>query len=143
MLQTSLAIMDAMKSTLTSIPLLLLASIVIVAYSISLDWGSTTWTWFQRSGSLLALAGAVMGYRSIVRLGVDGVGAACPTAVKVKLVSVDDSGPRQSAKIAYDHSTITQYQQAAIDRLAGYVGACLIIVGTVVAGYGDFLGCLF
>ncbi len=63
-----------MKRSLTSIPLLLIIAIPCAAYSIYLDWGAVSWAWFQHSGSLLALIGAILGYRSIVRLGVSGVG---------------------------------------------------------------------
>lgn len=129
-----------MKVILSSVPLLLVAALVSAAYSVYLDWGTASWVWFQRSGSLLALTGAILGYRSIVRLGVDGVGGAIPTVVRATVVSIDDSGPTQMAKVSYDEATISMFRQAAIDRTAGYVGACMMIAGTVIWGYGDLLG---
>jgi hypothetical protein len=41
-------------------------ALAATTYSIYLDWGTVSWVWFQRSRSLLALAGAVLGYRSIL-----------------------------------------------------------------------------
>ncbi len=129
-----------MRGLLSSIPLLLVGALAATAYSVYLDWGTVSWVWFQRSGSLLALAGAVLGFRSIVRLGVNGVGGASPTVVKATLVSIDDSGPRQMAKVSYDEETRLMLHQAAIDRIAGYVGAYMMVAGTIIWGYGDLLG---
>lgn len=132
-----------MRATLSSIPLLLVAALAATAYSVYFDWGTSSWVWFQRSGSLLALAGAVLGYRSIVRLGVHGVGGASPTVLKATLVSVDDSGPRQMAKVSFDEETLSTLRQAATDRIAGYVSAYMMVSGTVIWGYGDLAGALF
>ncbi|UCV28108.1 hypothetical protein [Ferribacterium limneticum] len=132
-----------MRTVLSSIPLLLVAALAATAYSVYFDWGTSSWVWFQRSGSLLALAGAVLGYRSIVRLGVHGVGGASPTFLKATLVSIDDSGQRQMAKVSYDEETLSTLRQAAVDRNAGYVGAYMMVSGTVIWGYGDLAGALF
>jgi len=132
-----------MRTALSSIPLLIVASLAATAYSVYVDWGTTSWVWFQRSGSLLALAGAVLSYRSIVRLGVHGVGGASPTVVKATLVSIDDSGPRQMAKVSYDRETLSMLRQAATDRIAGYFGAYMMVSGTVIWGYGDLAGAFF
>lgn len=129
-----------MKSALSNIAFLFLAGLLSVAYSIYLDWGSHSWIWFQRSGSLLALTGAILGYRSIVRLGLKGVGGASPTAIMGTIVSVDDSGPRQMLKVSYDEETLSILHQAAIDRLAGYFGAGMMVMGTIIWGYGDLVG---
>lgn len=132
-----------MKGLLSSIPLLLVGTLAATAYSVYLDWGTASWVWFQRSGSLLALAGAVLGFRSIVRLGVNGVGGASPTVVRATIVSIDDSGPRQMAKVSYDEETRLMLHQATIDRIAGYVGAYMMVAGTIIWGYGDLLGSIF
>lgn len=60
--------------------------------------------------------------------------------VTATLVSTDDSGPTQMATVSYDEETLTMFRQAAIDRFAGYVGACMMIAGTIIWGYGDLLG---
>ena len=129
-----------MRGLLSSIPLLFVGALVATAYSVYLDWGTASWVWFQRSGSLLALAGAVLGFRSIVRLGVAGVGGAYPMAIKGIGVSVDSSGPVQKMKCVYDDETLATLRQATLDRFAGYVGAYMMVTGTVVWGYGDLLG---
>lgn len=129
-----------MKKILINIPILLAVACGVVAISIYLDWGTKTWVWFQRSGSVLVLTGAILGYRSIARLGVGGVGGANTSFVRGKVVSTDSSGPVQRMKIEYDGETQQYLFQAAMDKVAGYIGAILIVVGTLVAGYGDLLG---
>lgn len=129
-----------MKAAFSNVPLLFAAALAATAYSIYLDWGAASWVWFQRSGSLLALAGAVLSYRSIVRLGIDGVGGAYPVAIKGTVVSSDSSGPTQMLKVSYDAETLAILQQASIDRVAGYVGAYMMVSGTVIWGYGDLVG---
>ncbi len=49
-----------MKSLATSLSALPLVSVAVVIASIWADWGSESWTWFQRSGSFVALTGAVL-----------------------------------------------------------------------------------
>lgn len=129
-----------MRRTFTNIPLLILVAVTCTSYSIYLDWGTVSWIWFQRSGSLLALIGAILGYRSIVRLGVDGVGGVSPTIIRGQVVSVDDSGPVQKMKVAYDEETRKIIHQAAIDRAAGYIGSYMLVAGTLIWGYGDLIG---
>lgn len=118
-------------------------SFVVVCLSIKADFRSTAWTWFQRSGSFLVLAGAVLSYRSIVRDGVKGVGGSQVLFAKGKIESVDDSGPVQMVKLSYNEKTERAFLEAAIDQLAGYVGAFLLIIGTLIWGYGDLLGKIF
>lgn len=88
----------------------------------------------------MALTGGILGYRSIVRMGVQGVGGANTTVFEAKIVSVDDSGPIQKTTIALDAETARYLRQAELDRLAGYIGAAFILTGTLIWGYGDLLG---
>ena len=129
-----------MKRVFMSILPMTLTATTIVAVSVYFDLSKSSWGWFQRSGSLVVLIGAVLGYRSIVRLGVSGVGGAAPFAVKAKIVSVDNSGPVQMARVAYDDETQKMLTEYANDKLAGFIGAALIVIGTVIWGYGDLLG---
>ncbi|AXK66463.1 hypothetical protein DCN14_28795 [Burkholderia sp. IDO3] len=60
-----------------------------------------------------------------------------------KIVSVDDSGPIQTAKIKYDEETIERFRQDGLDKVAGYLGAWMIVLGTAIWAYGDLLGQVF
>src|SRR5690348_7185482 len=100
-----------MRRLLSSImPLCSVAAAIVVA-SIRFDLGQTSWLWFQRSGSLVVLLGAVLSYRSIVRLGVRGVGGVNTTVLRARLVSVDDTGPTQRATVAYDQEALELLRQ--------------------------------
>lgn len=129
-----------MKPILSSIRLLLLTPLVVASFSIYADWGASSWVWFQRSGTILALAGAILGYRSIVRLGKDGVGGANPTFVKATVVSSTADG---RLTVSYDEETTRLFREADLDRAAGYAGAFMAIAGTLIGGYGDLVGKLF
>lgn len=59
------------------------------------------------------------------------------------VVSTDDSGPIQTVKVRYDDETMRRLIEDAKDKLAGYVGAILIVIGTIICGYGDFAGRIF
>lgn len=98
--------------------------------------------WFQRSGSFVVLAGAVLSYRSVVRLGIHGVGGVNTTVIMGKVESVDDSGPRQRVRLSLDEEK-KFLREVAADRLCGYVGAILLVIGTLIWGYGDLLGNVF
>lgn len=129
-----------MKGITTSPCALPLVSLVVVIASIWADWGSESWAWFQRSGSLVSLTGGVLGYRSIMRMRVHGVGGANTAVVRGRIESVDDSGAVQTVSRSYDADTRRYLHEAARDRIAGYIGAFLILLGTLIWGYGDLLG---
>lgn len=129
-----------MRRLFRSTPLLLLLVLGVLVTSIYKDIGSESWIWFQRSGAVLVLIGAVLGYRSVVRLGIGGVGGAPVLFAKGTVVSVDDSGPVQTMKVSYDTETEERFLQHELDKVAGYTGAWLMALGTLVWGYGDLLG---
>jgi len=87
----------------------------------------------------MALVGIVLSYRSIVRLGVGGVGGAQTTVIRGRLASTNDDG---TVNLTYDADTVEWLRQAQRDKIAGYLGAYLIVIGTIVWGYGDLLGAL-
>ncbi len=71
-----------------------------------------------------------------------GVGGATPVVVTGKIVSIDDSGPVQMARVGFDAATSAIMAEAENDKRAGYISAFLIVVGTLIWGYGDLLGSL-
>lgn len=129
-----------MRRILLSTPVLLLLALGVLAMSIYRDIGGESWAWFQRSGALLVLIGAVLGYRSVVRLGIGGIGGAPVVLAKGTVVSVDDSGPIQKLQLSYDAETEDRFLQHQLDKVAGYIGAWLMGIGTIIWGYGDLVG---
>jgi hypothetical protein len=57
-----------------------------------------------------------------------------------RIEAVDDSSPIQKIKVAYDKNTIEYLRQSTLDKLSGYVGFWLLLMGTLMWGYGDLLG---
>ncbi|TKC91708.1 hypothetical protein FAZ69_04505 [Trinickia terrae] len=132
-----------MRKALQNPGFLLIFSMLAVGLSVHADLGKSSWAWFQRSGAIVTLAGALLGYRSVIRLGRHGVGGASMHVAMGKLVSIDDSGPIQTAKIKYDEETIERFRQDGLDKVAGYLGAWMIVLGTAIWAYGDLLGQVF
>lgn len=119
--------------------LVLLAAIVVVL-SVCADVGSHSWLWFQRSGSIVTLIGAILGYRSIVRLGKAGVGGANMSIVMGKAVASSYEGGTPLVTVELDEATSKAMLEAENDKRAGYVGAFMIVIGTLIWGYGDLVG---
>lgn len=132
-----------MRKALQNPGLLVIFSMLTVGLSIHADLGQSSWAWFQRSGAVVTLAGALLSYRSIIRLGRDGVGGTSMYVAMGKIVSVDDSGPIQTAKVKYDEATTELFRQDGLDKVAGYLGAWMIVLGTAIWAYGDLLGKIF
>lgn len=129
-----------MRRILLSTPFMLLLTLGVLTASIYSDIDSQSWGWFQRSGAIFVLVGAILGYRSVVRLGIGGVGGAAVIAAKATFVSVDDSGPTQKMTVRYDKETVNRFLEHERDKAAGYIGAWLMATGTLIWGYGDLLG---
>lgn len=127
-----------MKKLLTSIPLLLFAALTATVVSIFLDYGSKSWLFFQRSGSLVVLFGAMLSYRSLFRDGYQGYGGINTQIQKVKLGGYSNTDG--TVKIIFSDEQKRQMKEAFWDKIAGYIGAILIIYGTIIWGYGDLLG---
>lgn len=132
-----------MRKALQNPRFLVIFSMLTVGLSIHADLGQPSWAWFQRSGAVVTLAGALLGYRSIIRLGRHGVGGASVHVAMGKIVSVDDSGSIQTAKVKCDEETTERFRQDDLDKAAGYLGAWMIVLGTAIWAYGDLLGQLF
>ena len=112
-------------------------SLAISAYSLYIDWGGESFGWFQRSGALVVLAGAVLSYRSIFRLGILGVGGAQDSGGTIATVT----GYTDDGELLVKHSQeyLDGQQQILWDKLCGYLGSILAIAGTIICGYGDLL----
>lgn len=129
-----------MKNTFTNIPALTIVAVAVTAISIWRDYGSESWLWFQRSGSIIVLIGAILSYRSILRVGLHGVGGTNPTLLKG---TVTNSNPDGTINFKYDAESKKLLNEAFWDKVAGYIGAILLVYGTLIWGYGDLLGRTF
>jgi hypothetical protein len=129
-----------MNRVFRNIPTLTILGIGIASVSLYADWGNETYVWFQRSGSLLVLIGAILSYRSIFRLGVKGVGGT-PTGARISKVkgSYTDENGRQIVQVEHSPEDIEYDRQVFMDKLAGYIGAIFAIFGTIIWGYGDLV----
>jgi hypothetical protein len=105
-----------MRRTLQNPMLLTIATLLVVVISIRSDIGATSWMWSQRSGAVVVLTGALLGYRSIIRLGKQGVGGASLHWGKGTILSVDDSGPVQMLKTKLDAETAERLRQDELDK---------------------------
>ena len=89
------------------------------------------------------MAGAILSYRSILRLGVSGVGGAPNNGATIgKVIGsfVDEETGRRMLNVERSPEDIEYEHQIFLDQLAGYIGASLAILGTIICGYGDLLG---
>lgn len=98
--------------------------------------------WFQRSGSFMVLIGALLGYRSIMRLGVKGVGGVNDNGTFIGKIeeTYESEDGRQMVKFAKDPERETYLFQVALDKVAGFLGAIFAVLGTIIWGYGDLVG---
>lgn len=129
-----------MKNTFTNIPALTTTAITITAISIWKDHGRDSWVWFQRSGSIIVLIGAILSYRSILRVGLHGVGGINTTLLKGTVINTNADG---RLNFRYDAESKKLLKEAFWDKVAGYIGAILLVYGTLIWGYGDLLGRTF
>jgi len=116
-------------------------SILIVSISIYLDLGSNYWTWFQRSGSLLTLCGAILGVRSYIRLGLRGFGGATPIVQTGIVIGGKDNDGMIPIKL--DKESLVAEEEDRKDKISGVIGLIHVIIGTLIWGYGDLLGRVF
>ncbi len=123
--------------------ILALFSVIIMGFSIFLDFGSTSWVWFQRSGSIITVLGALMGVRSFFRIGIQGLGGATPYFE----VGIVKSSKIESGKILVDvdpeEESKTARKEDRKDKFSMLIGIIHIIIGTIIWGYGDLLGFFF
>ena len=120
--------------------ILVIYAITLSGYSLYVDLGHDSFIWFQRSGAFVVLAGAILAYRSIFRLGVSGVGGAPNNSSTIStVVGCTDDG---KVRVKHSQEYIDSQNQISKDRLCGYFGAILTMIGTVICGYGDLLALL-
>jgi hypothetical protein len=102
------------------------------------------WLWFQRAGSVITLAAAVLAGRAIVRLGREG---AKPSGGGFEIGTVQDSyyapDGRLMVRMKRRPEAIARVQESNRDAAAAALALFMGVVGTLIWGYGDLLGRLF
>ena len=126
-----------MRKVFTNIPALTIAAVTVTAVSIWSDYGSKLWVWFQRSGSIIVLIGALLSYRSILRVGLHGVCGINTAVLKGTVVSTDTAG---RLNFRYDTESNQRLKEGFWDKVAVFIGAILLVYGSLIWGYGDLLG---
>lgn len=109
---------------LTNAVLIMILAVLWVIASVLISAFWRDWKWFSRAGSVLAAAGGVLAARMLLRLGAAGVVDAQHTI---------DPTPA-GAQATY---------QSALDVHASEIGLWFIILGTLIWGYGEFIGFFF
>lgn len=122
-------IFKAAANILISEKVLLLGTLVAFTMSVHCDWGTAQWLWFQRSGSLAVLFGGVLTFRRLIRFGPK------KQFQESKIISGGHAAPTPEE--------IQADAEEWKDTLSSYVGVWLMVIGTVIWGYGDLLGKVF
>ena len=115
-----------MKRLFSNVKLLVAASFLFVLASAAASFWSHQWHWFGRSGAILTIAGLLLTFRPLVRMGLTNW---------LQSQSIIDCG--HLVPIAEE---IEAEHQAKIDGSASMLGVSMAIVGTLIWAYGDLVG---
>lgn len=115
-----------MRRLFSNIEFLVSTSSLIVLASIAASFWFNQWHWFGRSGAILTIAGLLLTFRPLVRMGL---------AKLLHSQSNRDLGNllATAAEIEADH-------QITIDGSASKWGVTMAIFGTLIWAYGDLVG---
>ena len=122
---------------------LILFSVIIISLSLCFDVGNDSWVWFQRSGSLVTVFGAILGVRSFIRLGSEGIGGATPFAEIGTCSGSRVEDGKVLVSFQPDDECIKAREEDRKDKVSVIIGLIHLIIGTVIWGYGDLLGRIF
>lgn len=101
------------------------SSLIVIASAAASIW-SNHWHWFGRSGAILTIAGLLLTFRPLVRMGL---------AEWLKSQSIIDCGHLVPTEAEAEAGRQTQ-----IDGTASKWGVAIAIAGTLVWAYGDLIG---
>lgn len=105
------------------------ACIAWTVFSIYLCVSTGEWQWLSRSGAITILCGAALTVRRLLILG--------PDAFFEKSQIINGGHCEPTAEELEDN------RQAKIDSRSLHIGSWLVIIGTFIAGYGDWLPHIF
>lgn len=114
-----------MKRLFSNTKFLLAASLLFVLASMAASLWSKQWHWFGRSGAILTIAGLLLTFRPLVRIGLAGW---------LQSQSIIDCG-----HVVPTEAEAEADRQAEIDGSASKWGVTMAIVGTLVWAYGDLI----
>ena len=101
------------------------------------------WVWFQRSGSILTFAGAVLVGRAIVRLGRSGAKPSSPFGFGTITGSRHDSEKGVVVSLKLSEASIAKDREDGRDSSTAVIAVVMGLQGTIIWGYGDLVGGLF
>ena len=117
-----------MKRLFSNVKLLVAVSFLFVLASAAASFWSHQWHWFGRSGAILTIAGLLLTFRPLVRMGLTNWLPSQSTIDGGNLVPTEE-------ELEADHQT-------QIDGSASRLGVSMAVVGTLVWAYGDLVGIL-
>ena len=101
------------------------AVVALLALSTFLSFKTCSWIWMSRCGGVVVLFGVLLGFPRLLRMGAqDASQDNAPLIVRGNQVNVD---------------AIWQRVQRLTDSYAQALGLVLIVLGTLLAGYGDLV----
>jgi hypothetical protein len=115
-----------MKRLFSNIEFLVTTSWLILIVSVGASVWSNQWHWFGRAGAILTIAGLLLTFRPLVRLGL---------AEFLRSQSNKDLGGLVDTPEETEAA-----RQTKIDGTASVMGVSMAIFGTLVWAYGDLVG---
>ena len=108
--------------------LFVLATVVTMAAAIALSIGTADWTWFARSGAIITALGLVLASRKVL------IARADLLALLADMERAD--GTERTARLA----SFKRLQRDLDRQVMEKAGFALLILGTLVWGFGDLVG---
>jgi hypothetical protein len=121
--------MKIIKKLLTNNYLVTSLGLIWVAISLAKSIYSAQWYWFSKAGSVMTICGVILTIRPIIRLGIKEW---------IKAQNEIDGGSFDSAP-----EDVEENRQSDLDGVASCIGAVLALLGAIIWGYGDLIGCFF
>ena len=102
-----------------------IAVLALLSLSILLSLNTCSWVWMQRCGGIVVLFGVFLGFPRLLRMGPHR--------------ATQDDAPLIIHGNQVNMDGLWQSVQRLTDAYAQVLGLVLIVLGTVMAGYGDFV----
>jgi drug/metabolite transporter (DMT)-like permease len=118
-----------MKMLFTNIYLVTAIGLMSVTISLALSAYSGDWLRFSSAGAIMTICGVILTIRAIIRLG--------PKKWKKEQNIIDGGSFVPNAE------EIEANRQSDLDNTASLIGFVLVILGTIIWGYGDLVGGFF